>query len=91
MTLTFFKGFSTGLVPLTREAIVPYLMAVSLPARTSTHVQHSCILYSSHIPQALRFYFTYECIWSTNLNNQILSFHTAFFFLLRTNLIDYDY
>ena len=27
---SFFKGFSTGLVPLTREAIVPYLVA--LPA-----------------------------------------------------------
>ena len=30
---SFFKGFSTGLVSLTREAIVPYLVAVSLPAR----------------------------------------------------------
>ena len=28
---SFCKGFSTGLVPLTREAIVPYLVAVSLP------------------------------------------------------------
>ena len=42
---SFFKGFSMGLVPLTREAIVPYLLAVSLP-------QHSYIQYSSHIPQA---------------------------------------
>ena len=50
---SFFKGFSRGLslVALTREAIVPYLVAVI----TSTHSQHSYILYSSHIPQALRF------------------------------------
>ena len=35
-----------GLIgPLTREAIVPYLVAVPLP-------QHSYIQYSSHIPQA---------------------------------------
>ena len=30
---SFFKGFSTGLVPLTCEAIVPYFVAVSLQAR----------------------------------------------------------
>ena len=30
---SFSKGFSTGLVPLTRKATVPYLVAVSLPAR----------------------------------------------------------
>ena len=30
---SFFKGFSTGLVPLTRGAIVPYLVAVSLQGR----------------------------------------------------------
>ena len=28
---SFFKGFSTGLVPLTRKAIVPYLVTVSFP------------------------------------------------------------
>ena len=28
---SFFMGFSMGLVPLTRKAIVPYLVAVLLP------------------------------------------------------------
>ena len=40
--LTFFKGFSTGLVPLTCEAIVPYLVAVSVVIPCL--VQHSYIV-----------------------------------------------
>ena len=37
---SFFKGFSTGLVPLTREAIVPYLVAVSLPQHSYNNILH---------------------------------------------------
>ena len=37
---SFFKGFSMGLDPLTREAILPYLVAVSLPARMCNTVIH---------------------------------------------------
>ena len=40
---SFFEGFSTGLVPLIREVIVPYLVALSL--HSSTGVQHSYVTF----------------------------------------------
>ena len=52
-----------GLVPLTHEATVPYLIAVSLPARMCNTV----IFYipaTFHI-EALRFYFTLYFLWES--------------------------
>ena len=58
---SFFKGFSMGLDPLTREAILPYLVAVSLPARmcntvifyipATSHKRYASILLDHLIPE----------------------------------------
>ena len=49
-----------GLVPLTREAIVPYLVAVSLLARLYNTELY--VYYSSHIRQALCCKKRMECL-----------------------------
>ena len=63
------QGFSTGLVPLTREAIVPYLVAVSLSARLCNTVIQ--LFYSSELRSKFRIRCHIQCILRSQLCSEI--------------------